>query len=96
MTDIGSGSVPVSLRPWPTEDPGSEDLQLQLQRLYQQRGHVRHITEEGLQEEINNAEDGPVNVMEGVENTETLAATGEKERRAEIYAAKAQMQQLIR
>jgi mediator of RNA polymerase II transcription subunit 17 len=95
MTDIGPGSVPVSLRPWPTEDPGSEDLQLQLQRLYQRRGHFRHITEEGLQEEINNAEDGPVNVMEGVENTETLAATGEKERRAEIYTAKAQMQQLI-
>ena len=95
MTDLGPGSVPVSLRPWPTGDPGSEDLQLQLQRLYQQRGHFRHITEEGLQEEINNAEDGPVNVMEGVENTETLAATGEKERRAEIYAAKAQMQQLI-
>lgn len=95
MTDIGPGSVPVSLRPWPTEDPGSEDLQLQLQRLYQQRGHFRHIIEEGLQEEINNVEDGPVNVMEGVESTETLAATGEKERRAEIYAAKAQMQQLI-
>ena len=95
MADIGPGSVPVSLRPWPTEDPGSEDLQLQLQRLYQQRGHFRHITEEGLQEEINSAEDGPVNVMEGVENTETLAATGEKERRAEIYATKAQMQQLI-
>lgn len=95
MTDLGPGSVPVSLRPWPTEDPGSEDLQLQLQRLYQQRGHFRHITEEGLQEEINNAEDGPANVMEGVENTEAPAATGEKERRAEIYAAKAQMQQLI-
>jgi len=95
MTDIEPGSVPASLRPWPTEGPGSEDLQLQLQRLYQQRGHFRHITEEGLQEEINNAEDEPVNVMEGVENTEAPAATGEKERRAEIYAAKAQMQQLI-
>ena len=95
MTDLGPGSVPVSLRPWPTEDPGSEDLQLQLERLYKQRGHFRHITEEGLQEEINNAEDGPVDVMEGVEDIETPAATSEKERRAEIYAAKAQMQQLI-
>ncbi|OCL03261.1 hypothetical protein AOQ84DRAFT_303135 [Glonium stellatum] len=95
MSELGPGSVPVSLRPWPTEDPGSEDLQLQLERLYEQRGHFRHITEEGLQEEINNAEDGPADVMEGIEESEAPATTGEKERRAEIYAAKAQMQQLI-
>ncbi|OCK82214.1 hypothetical protein K432DRAFT_433628 [Lepidopterella palustris CBS 459.81] len=95
MTDTGAAPAAASLRPWPTEDPSAEDMQLQLRRLYQQRGHFRHITEEGLEEEIKAADYGSGDVMEGVEEDTTPSEPTEKERRAEIMAAKAQMQQFI-
>jgi len=91
MADIGSDSLPVSLRPWPAQDSSSEDLQLQLARLFQQRGHFRHITQEGLEEEIATAKDGSADVMEGVEEEEAATAQDVTERRAEIMAAKVQM-----
>ncbi|KAF2813798.1 uncharacterized protein BDZ99DRAFT_495421 [Mytilinidion resinicola] len=91
MADIESESLPVSLRPWPTQDSSSDDLQLQFARLFQQRGHFRHITEEGLKEEIATAKDGPDDVMEGVEEDEEAPAQDEKERYEEIMKAKIQM-----
>ncbi|KAF2500174.1 hypothetical protein BU16DRAFT_501806 [Lophium mytilinum] len=91
MADIESESLPVSLRPWPTEDPSSDDIQLQFARLFQQRGHFRHITEEGLREEIATEKDGIDDVMEGVEEGEEAPAQDEKERWEELMKAKMQM-----
>jgi mediator of RNA polymerase II transcription subunit 17 len=95
MADTGSESPPVSLRPWPAQDSSSEDLALQLRRLFEQRGHFRHITKESLQEDIANAKDGNVDLMQGVEEVDLPSVQDEKERRAEIMAAKVQMQQFI-
>ncbi|KAF2025283.1 hypothetical protein EK21DRAFT_76859 [Setomelanomma holmii] len=52
----------VALRPWPaikTEKLASEDLQLQIEQLTNERGHLRNITEKSLQEDIAAGKDLP-------------------------------------
>ena len=53
-----SGTDPltgVTLRPWPSskkEEPSQHDLFLKVEQLTTERGHLRDITEESLQEDI--------------------------------------------
>lgn len=85
----------VTLRPWPTEDPHTDDIQLLLHRLHAQRGHFSKITEKSLQDEIDTAKDDEQDAMEGVEGDEAPAIQTEKERKDELIQAKFQMQQYI-
>lgn len=42
----------LSLRPWPKEDPNANSLPSLLQRIIQQKGHFRNVTEKSLEREI--------------------------------------------
>ena len=63
----------VTLRPWPPqekEQQSQEDLLLQVHQLTTERGHLRDITEQSLQEDIAAGENGPGDVADSVEVTE--------------------------
>ncbi|KAK4964313.1 RNA polymerase II mediator complex subunit, partial [Elasticomyces elasticus] len=93
----GTRTMALSLRPQPVEDPEKESIKYMLQRINEERGGFRHITEEGLKEEIRAREAGEVSSgEEDVDDGE--AATKEKEpksRREELYAARGEMLQHI-
>lgn len=66
-----SGNEPlkdVTLRPWPApkkEKLSQLDLLEQIEQLTTERGHLRDITEQSLQKDIDNGEDAPEANLEG-------------------------------
>lgn len=53
-----SEAPPISLRAWPPADVSKDLLPSLISRINQQRGSFRNITEDSLEEEIRNAQDG--------------------------------------
>jgi hypothetical protein len=51
-----SGHPPLSIRPWSSEEPTKKNVPYLLSRIIEQRGGIRNITEESLQEEIKNGD----------------------------------------
>lgn len=52
----------VALRPWPASDKDEltqDDLLLKIEQLASERGHLRNITEQSLQEDIDAGKDVP-------------------------------------
>jgi mediator of RNA polymerase II transcription subunit 17 len=52
----------VALRPWPApkkEELSQEDLLFEIEQLASERGHLRNITEQSLQEDIDAGKDVP-------------------------------------
>lgn len=63
----------VALRPWPTKgkDELSRDALLQqIEQLAEERGHLRGITEQSLQADIDAGKDVPDNAKESLEDGE--------------------------
>jgi mediator of RNA polymerase II transcription subunit 17 len=60
----------VALRPWPApkkEELTQEDLLFQIEQLASERGHLRDITEQSLQEDIDAGKHVPDDAAEGAE-----------------------------
>lgn len=86
-------ALPAALLPGPRVDGQSESLQSILGRIYDERGHFRHITEETLQAEIaaDDAQDTSSDTDEEEDETGESDAIDSKSRREQLYAAKAEM-----
>lgn len=52
MDDPAIAPTSLSLQPWPKNGEEQEPLDHIIGRMFQQRGHLRHLTEEGLEREI--------------------------------------------
>ena len=60
----------VALRPWPApkkEELTQDDLLFKIEQLASERGHLRNITEQSLQEDIDAGKDVPDDAAEGAE-----------------------------
>lgn len=58
----------VALRPWPApkkEELTQDDLLFKIEQLASERGHLRNITEQSLQEDIDAGKDIPDDAAEG-------------------------------
>ncbi|KAI9709706.1 MAG: RNA polymerase II mediator complex subunit [Bogoriella megaspora] len=85
-------TFPLSLRPWPGREAEEDDLKTTIERVFQERGHFRYITEEGLAEEIAKAsEEGEEDKDE--QKTEEEDESDYKARREKLQAAKMEMLQ---
>ncbi|KAF2115755.1 subunit 17 of mediator complex-domain-containing protein [Lophiotrema nucula] len=89
----------VALRPWPTSEKEALDraeLHNKVVQLASERGHLRLITEESLQEEIDTGKDAvEVAVMEGVEQQEEVKSTQTKQdRQKQVWEVRNSMWQL--
>lgn len=51
-------AIALALQPWPTEDHHSDSIEKLIRRIAAERGHIRNVTEEDLEEEIREAEAG--------------------------------------
>ncbi|TKA72291.1 hypothetical protein B0A49_05700, partial [Cryomyces minteri] len=89
MADLEPSSLALSLRPPSTEDANTESLQYLIPRIFQQRGHFRHVNEKMLQEEIVALESGEPQADEQADDTAKERDT--KSRREELLEAKTEM-----
>lgn len=99
----GSGFGEVALRPWPTpkkDKLDAFDIFTQVGRLTSERGHLRNITEDALQEELERGKDvaEEADVMEGVEEAEKVEAKDaptQEDRLKELFIARNKMWQKL-
>ncbi|KAF2738098.1 hypothetical protein EJ04DRAFT_560972 [Polyplosphaeria fusca] len=74
----------IALRPWPSaskEALSAADLTFRVSQLAVERGHLRFVTEEILQEEIASGKHSTDDVMEGVEEAEGVRETKDAQKR---------------
>ncbi|KAF2760966.1 hypothetical protein EJ05DRAFT_508194 [Pseudovirgaria hyperparasitica] len=88
MTDTSKSAFSLSLRPWPGQSKQAESSAELQARLFQQRGHFRHITEAGLEEEIRAAAAGETKDGEDADSHEGEHELTEKEWREKLVAQK--------
>lgn len=85
----------VALRPWPAnkKDELSKDALLQqIEQLTTERGHLRDITEQSLQADIEAGKDVPDDAKEGSEDEdEEKEAPSRKEKMEEIFKMQMEM-----
>jgi len=77
----------VALRPWPAdkEDESSQDVVFRkIELLATERGHMRNITEQSLQAEIDAGKDALDDAKDGSEDHEDTKSKTFEERRDEI------------
>ncbi|KAI4723483.1 hypothetical protein E4T48_00190 [Aureobasidium sp. EXF-10727] len=92
MADI---TLPSSLLQ-PREDNEADSLLSILGRIHDERGHFRHITEQGLQAEIAaNDNDEESSETDDEEDGAEADAIEEKDRREQLWAARAEMRQHV-
>ncbi|KAI4727674.1 hypothetical protein E4T49_04492 [Aureobasidium sp. EXF-10728] len=92
MADI---TLPSSLLQ-PREDNEADSLLSILGRIHDERGHFRHITEQGLQAEIAaNENDEESSETDDEEDGAEADAIEEKDRREQLWAARAEMRQHV-
>lgn len=92
-----SNVLPSALLPASREDPEAASLKSILARIYDERGHFRHMTEESLQAEMA-ADDGPDNSSDSDDDDEDAVDaddSGSKSRRDQLLAARAEMIGLV-
>lgn len=87
-----SQTLPAALLPGPRGDE-AESLKSILGRIYDERGHFRHITEETLEAEIlaDDAQDISSDTDEEEDDAEENDAVDSKSRREQLMAAKIEM-----
>jgi mediator of RNA polymerase II transcription subunit 17 len=85
----------VALRPWPApeKDELSKDALLQqIEQLTTERGHLRDITEQSLQEDIDAGKNIPDDAKEGSEDEDDeKEAPSRKEKMEEIFKMQMEM-----
>ncbi|KAF2016290.1 hypothetical protein BU24DRAFT_492405 [Aaosphaeria arxii CBS 175.79] len=88
----------VALRPWPApakDETSFEHVFDQVHRLALQRGHLRSVTEKGLQEEIDAGQDIAGDIIEGVEKEDGAedkkSAQTREERRVQVIETRMEM-----
>jgi mediator of RNA polymerase II transcription subunit 17 len=81
----------VTLRPWPApkkEELSQEDLLFKIEQLAIERGHLRNITEQSLQEDIDAGKDVPDATMDGLKQEEKKPdALSDQEQREKVHKA---------
>lgn len=90
-------ALPSALLPTPKEDPDTNSLKSILARIYDERGHFRHITEASLQAEIDAEEDQDNSEDTDDEDDAVVDAddSGSKGRRDQLLAVRAEMIALV-
>jgi mediator of RNA polymerase II transcription subunit 17 len=83
----------VTLRPWPAtrkEELSQEDLLFKIEQLAGERGHLRNITEQSLQEDFDAGKDVPDATTDGVkeEDKEKDIPSGQDQREKVFKAAR--------
>lgn len=92
MADI---TLPSSLLQ-PRDDSEADSLLSILGRIHDERGHFRHITEQGLQAEIAaNENDEESSETDDDEDGAEADGQEEKDRREQLWAARAEMRQHV-
>lgn len=85
----------VTLRPWPAakkEELSPQDLLLQIEQLGTERGHLRDVTENSLQEEMAAGKFASEEAVGGLEqNKKKRDATSREERLQEVLMAQHEM-----
>ena len=85
----------VSLRPWPApkkEELSQEDLLFKIEQLASERGHLRNITEQSLQEAINAGKDVLDATTDEVKDVEKAKDTPSgQEQREKVFKAAQEM-----
>jgi hypothetical protein len=87
-SEKSTASFPISLRPWQKEEDDTkvESLQELIFRMHMERKGFRHITEEGLQQELSDEQNG-VSKDED-ENPETEEVKDEDEKGNNMFIIK--------
>jgi mediator of RNA polymerase II transcription subunit 17 len=92
MADI---TLPSSLLQ-PRDDNDADSILSILGRIHDERGHFRHITEQTLQAEIaTNENDEESSETDDEDDSADVDATEEKDRREQLWAARAEMRQHV-
>jgi mediator of RNA polymerase II transcription subunit 17 len=92
MADI---TLPSSLLQ-PRDDNDADSILSILGRIHDERGHFRHITEQSLQAEIAiNENDEESSETDDEDDGAEVDATEEKDRREQLWAARAEMRQHV-
>ena len=78
----------LSLRAWPTKDPGLDTLPHLIARINEQRGAFRNVTEEGLEQEIRALDAGEVPAEAHQDEAAVGAVQDVKAKREEILATR--------
>lgn len=85
----------VALRPWPakkTDEFGKDALRPQIEQLAIERGHLRNITEQSLQADIEAGKDVPDDATDSSEDDEEEKAPRSlDERKAEVLGMQMEM-----
>lgn len=87
-------NITLSLRPWPTRSDQEESLRSIIDRINDQRGHFRNVTEDSLKAEISALEAGR-DVME-TDNGKKLTVDNEDNQKKELQAAKQELSNFVR
>ncbi len=81
----------LSLQAFPVIDKDKESLQYLIARVNEQKGSFRNVTEESLEEEIRNAEEGKID-PEDEDVVETIEVVKDaKTKRDEVYQARGEI-----
>jgi mediator of RNA polymerase II transcription subunit 17 len=91
----GSASTTdVALRPWPApkkEKLDTLDVVAQIHQLTSERGHLRYITEQSLQDEVDAGKDVGEDVMEGIEGGEKKDEPSKEDTLRKLHETRRQM-----
>jgi mediator of RNA polymerase II transcription subunit 17 len=82
----------VTLRPWPApkkEELTQDDLLFKIEQLASERGHLRDITEQSLQEDIDAGKDVP-------DDTEEGAKDEKREKKKEVPSRQEQLEKVFK
>jgi len=96
MSGLRISCFPISLRHGPKDAQKEEPLDVLMSRISQQKGHFRHVTEEELEQEIEEEELGKIQEEESDEEEVKKALPDGKAVRENIIKAKAEMIQQVR
>lgn len=84
----------VALRPWPakeTDEFGKDALRPQIEQLARERGHLRNITEQSLQADIQAGKDVSENGTDNLEDEEEEKSRSLNERKEEVLKMQMEM-----
>jgi hypothetical protein len=84
------GQFPISLRAWPSKDDKAVPLSSLIERINNERGSFRDVTEEGLAEELKKDESGPDNSKDDDES-EDEDVNEEPDRSKELMKARGEI-----
>lgn len=77
--DLSSTPLSLPLRVWPKEDPNETSLPVLIQRINEQKGQFRNVTEQSLEEEIQASTSGDDTVEREGHEHDKSSRNGEDE-----------------